>query len=165
MCNWEALMYSFLSTTLTDSDLLLVCDGIEQSWLSSDTESHRQAWISSPFVSTSAPPRYCPCYDRALASNLKKFLCGIYILSAWPGKLLLLAPTGIQEGKKEWCWHPLSQMHKEGLKHSVPNLFMFLNCGNVIFFSPEKIFHMGFFCKFTHFFLALPHCSFVVVVY
>lgn len=34
-------MYSFLYTTLTDSDLLPACDGIEQSWLSSDTETHR----------------------------------------------------------------------------------------------------------------------------
>lgn len=59
-----------------------------------------QAWISSSFVSTSAPSWHCPCYDRALAPNLKKFLCWIYLLSAWLGKLLLVAPTAIQEGKK-----------------------------------------------------------------
>lgn len=35
-------MYSFLSTTLTDSDLLPACDGMEQSWLSSDAETHMQ---------------------------------------------------------------------------------------------------------------------------
>lgn len=145
-------MYSFLSTTLTDSDLLPACDGIEQSWLSSDTDTHMQAWITSPFVSTSAPPRYCPCYDWALASNLKKFLCGIYVISAWLGKLLLVAPTGIQEGKKDLCWHPLSQIHKEELKHSVSSFFRFSNCGNVIFFPRENFSHGIFLQVYTFLF-------------
>lgn len=59
--------------------------------------NHLQAWIYSSFVSTSASPLYCPCYERA--QSLKKFLHWIYLLSAWLGKLLLVVPAEIQEGK------------------------------------------------------------------